>query len=441
MLNRKTFAKLIGWPLVAIIPFCYGIDSAYAKVGIASAVNGQPRSKQPNETERVIHIGNEMVVDETIKTNNQDRVHVVFLDGSTLTVGPNSIITIDKFVYDTTKKTGTISLDAGKGAFRYVGGAISKTSDVTVKTPSATMGIRGGISTFTVDSNGYTVANFLFGKMLMVTAQGVTKATSTPGTQITAEADSIPSDPRPIPPVYLQEINKQFQSEPVNNPDDSISQAINGSDIKERNSNLSPRDVVNSIANTQEAQNNVHNTEPEVRYATGPLQGAGPLESTGPLQGREPVTNSELQQSGSPLQNMGALENNGPLETSSPMQAAGPLQSAGPLNAASPLQQTGPINGQINMEFTGTFPGMAMPYIPTQNVNFVPFVSGIASGDATSLQQLQQVLNTPQGTTPSTLSSIVNAVTYVSPTTPTFIPTVLPPTVYNPSSSANVSPN
>ena len=100
MAKRIKLAKLIGWPLVAAVPFVFGIgiEHAYAKVGVASAVNGEPRSKQPNEVERVLHIGNDMIANEVVKTGTRDRAHIVFLDGSTLTVGPNSQITIDKFV-------------------------------------------------------------------------------------------------------------------------------------------------------------------------------------------------------------------------------------------------------------------------------------------------------------------------------------------------------
>ena len=47
-----------------------------------------------------------------------------------------------------------MALTVGRGTMRFVGGVISKTSEVRVKTPSASIGIRGGIFTVTVSPTG-----------------------------------------------------------------------------------------------------------------------------------------------------------------------------------------------------------------------------------------------------------------------------------------------
>ena len=66
-----------------------------------------------------------------------------FLDQSTLNVGPTSVIKLDKFVYDPNKKdSGTIALEATRGAFRFVTGSQNK-GEVRIKTPYATLGVRG----------------------------------------------------------------------------------------------------------------------------------------------------------------------------------------------------------------------------------------------------------------------------------------------------------
>ena len=182
--NRSVPRRNSGLLALIALPVLAMAAPAWAKVGIASVVNGEPTAKPPAETERVLHIGNDMVANEVVTTKANDRAHLVFLDGSTLTVGPHSQITIDRFVYDPARKTGDQAFSAGRGVFRYVGGAISKNSEVTIKTRGATMGIRGGIATFSVAPNGQTTANFLFGRSMSVTGQGVTQTTTTPGTQI-----------------------------------------------------------------------------------------------------------------------------------------------------------------------------------------------------------------------------------------------------------------
>ena len=142
-----------------------------------------------------------MQPNERITTGANDKAHIVFLDGSSLTIGPNSVLTIDKFVYDPERKTGELALNTSRGVFRFVGGAISKNSAVTIKTPSATMGIRGGIATFAVANNGATTANLLFGQSLTLTTPGGTTTLTQAGTSTQATGGSAPpTPPAPIPP-------------------------------------------------------------------------------------------------------------------------------------------------------------------------------------------------------------------------------------------------
>jgi hypothetical protein len=61
---------------------------------------------------------------------------VVFVDGTSLTVGPSAALVIEKYSYDPQRKIGELTLNASQGAFHFVGGAISKSADVTIKTPS-----------------------------------------------------------------------------------------------------------------------------------------------------------------------------------------------------------------------------------------------------------------------------------------------------------------
>ena len=134
---------------------------AWARVGVTSVTDGAPLGQPPAEAERVLRVGIDVQANERITTRATDRAHVVFLDGTALTIGPNSVLVIDKYVYDPNRKAGDIALNVTRGTFRFVGGAISKNNEVTIKTPSATIGIRGGIVTFSVSDSGATTANFL----------------------------------------------------------------------------------------------------------------------------------------------------------------------------------------------------------------------------------------------------------------------------------------
>jgi hypothetical protein len=59
---------------------------AAARVGVTAATDGDPMGKPPGTAARVLHVGTDIQENEVISTQANDRAHVVFLDGTTLTV-------------------------------------------------------------------------------------------------------------------------------------------------------------------------------------------------------------------------------------------------------------------------------------------------------------------------------------------------------------------
>lgn len=448
-LRNGRFQDLVGTAVASALLLALAAAPAHAKVGIASVVNGEPTAQPPQEAQRVLHIGNDMVADETVVTKSNDRAHIVFLDGSTLTVGPNSTIVIDKFVFDPGQQSGTLSLRASRGVFRYVGGVISKNAEVEIKTPSATLGIRGGIATVTVEPSGATRANFLFGGSLSITSQGVTQVTTQPSTQVAALAGAPPTPPAPIPPGILQQINRAFTAPAGTTAPgttaNAVSTALTGSTFSQGNSGMAPAEARAAIPSTQQAQLGVGKA-----MAAAATNAAGNQQQAG--------TNSGPLATGGPLQTTGPLQAAGPLQASGPTQAAGSLQNAGPLATATPFQQTGPISTDSALTLAAAQPGLAIPNAPAQQPALGTLAAGVAAGNGTALQQLQNLLSSPQGTTPASLSTLVSSVTAASSPTSTSsttttstssstttttlsAPTVLAPTVYSSTSVASVSPN
>jgi len=167
-------------------------------IGVTSISIGDPLGKPPAEAERVLRVGIDLQAGELVTTGAQDRCHLLFLDGTALTVGPQARLTLDKFVYDKDRKLGALSLSAAQGTFRLVGGRISKTVPITVTTPSSTLTIRGGIMLFEVQPTT-TTATFLFGYEMTVTSLGQTRSVTTPGWQVTSVAGQFPSMPSATP--------------------------------------------------------------------------------------------------------------------------------------------------------------------------------------------------------------------------------------------------
>lgn len=152
-------------------------------VGTAAAVNTLSQSTPPGGGTRVLQIGARIVHNERIQTSATGTVQLLFVDKTTLSVGPNSTLLIDKFVYDPASNTGQMVTSLTKGALRFVGGQLSHQGAVTVKTPVATIGIRGGTATIAHGRNGTRLINH-FGQ-LSVTNGGGTNTIRRPGFAVT----------------------------------------------------------------------------------------------------------------------------------------------------------------------------------------------------------------------------------------------------------------
>ena len=75
---------------------------------------------------------------------------------------------IGVYVFDPDKSSGDIALSLTRGSIRFVGGLITKGKTATIRTPTATIGIRGGGTLIIVLPDGTTKATFLFGKSIYV---------------------------------------------------------------------------------------------------------------------------------------------------------------------------------------------------------------------------------------------------------------------------------
>ncbi len=164
---------------------------AWARVGVTSGADGDPLGKPPNENERILRIGIDVQANELITTAANDRAHLVFIDGSSLTVGPDARLTIDRFVFDPSTQKGELAINASKGVLRLVGGKISKTNAITISTPSSTIGIRGGITILSV-TQVETIAAFVFGNSMTVTAGGQTQTATRAGSEVITKAGGTP---------------------------------------------------------------------------------------------------------------------------------------------------------------------------------------------------------------------------------------------------------
>lgn len=152
--------------LVSVSLLVPGASQAETAVGSAAAVNTAAFGAAPGAVRKAKLIGDNVVHNERIDTSESGLVQVLLKDGSTFTVGPNSDLVIDEFVYNPADGSGKLVASFSKGVARFVGGKLSKNKGgVSVKTPVGTIGIRGGIANINMTGNN-PVFSLVFGEEL-----------------------------------------------------------------------------------------------------------------------------------------------------------------------------------------------------------------------------------------------------------------------------------
>ena len=201
----------------AFIPSAQAQDKPAIVPEKAGVVSGVQPGVKSTTNERVIYVGSDAYRGEKFVTDASGSLHILFMDQSSMTLGPNSELTIDEFVYDPNAKKGKIGVSLASGLLRVVGGQISKSNETTVKTASGTIGIRGGISV--VQSQGQTTnATFMFGQQMRATDNnGNTQTVTRPGFGVSSSGNGV-SPPNRTPPTQLTQVLAQFENSNSNQP-------------------------------------------------------------------------------------------------------------------------------------------------------------------------------------------------------------------------------
>ena len=91
------------------------------------------------------------------------QMQIDFIDETRVDITEHSRLLIDEFVYDPESGNGSLGLKASLGTMRYASGQIAKKNkqNVKIRTPSATIGVRGTDFVLVVDEVGSTMVTLL----------------------------------------------------------------------------------------------------------------------------------------------------------------------------------------------------------------------------------------------------------------------------------------
>ena len=175
------------------------------EIGTAAAVNPAAQARGQSGS-RTIVIGQSIAHRERIQTTSAGSVQLLFVDKTSMTIGPNSDLAIDEYVFDPQANTGRLSATLAKGVMRFVGGQVSHNGSAEIKTPNGLVGIRGGVGII-----GTHQVFIGFGRGTVTS--GSSTVTLDPG-EYTQIANGVPpTSPGPPPPGLIANLLSHFQSQ------------------------------------------------------------------------------------------------------------------------------------------------------------------------------------------------------------------------------------
>jgi opacity protein-like surface antigen len=154
---------------LALIVSCMAASSVLAEpigsaVRIVNKVTGEIDQRQ-----RDLKTSDAVNQNEAIAVAADSLGELKLNDDTKLALGPGSRMVLDKFVYDPAPSAGTVSVNLLSGAFRFITG-LSRKGNYQLRTPSASITVRGTVFDVYVDPAGGTWLLLLEGSVRVCNA-------------------------------------------------------------------------------------------------------------------------------------------------------------------------------------------------------------------------------------------------------------------------------
>jgi len=161
------------------------VQAQAVDIGGVSEVSGYAQIKRTGATSASLQYDADL--DFSVKTNDEavttnGRMAITFLDDSQVKLTEHSKLTIDEYIYDPDPSKAKMALTFGLGTARFISGKLDKIDkrNISLKTPTADIAIRGTDFTATVDELGRSLIILLpdkygmsSGEIEVLTATGI----------------------------------------------------------------------------------------------------------------------------------------------------------------------------------------------------------------------------------------------------------------------------
>ncbi len=137
--------------------------TAHGAVGSVTEQTGNAAQIQRNKAKLDVNKGTGVEMNDVVTTANT-KLGLTFQDNTKVKLTEQSRLLIDDFVYDPKKKdAGKLGMKVAIGTVRYASGQVAKNNPqaVALKTPTATIAVRGTDFTMTVDEVGKSLVILL----------------------------------------------------------------------------------------------------------------------------------------------------------------------------------------------------------------------------------------------------------------------------------------
>lgn len=197
--------KTIGAALLIALGFAASPAAADVQIGAAAqVVNNVTGTLASARQPQLLRAGIDVFQNETIDTAYASASRVVFQDQTQLSIGPDSKVVLDRFVFDPNPAASVVAVSIAKGVARFSTGLLPK-PDYQVSTPSCSIGVRGTVFTTIVSAARDSWVTVEEGTTA-VSAQGVTVMVNAGQTTYVAfgQPPTPPSPSTPPPPITTQ---------------------------------------------------------------------------------------------------------------------------------------------------------------------------------------------------------------------------------------------
>jgi hypothetical protein len=161
-MKRRTFISLFvgaaSWPFVARAqnqtPNQTGANPATDDaIGQVATVQGAATVARGNAAPAALKVNDAVFRKDVLQTGANAALGVTFDDETTLSLNANARVVVNELVYEEGSKANKAVINFARGTIGFVAGLAAKNGDMTITTPTATLGIRGTTGVVDVPDN------------------------------------------------------------------------------------------------------------------------------------------------------------------------------------------------------------------------------------------------------------------------------------------------